>query len=357
MRPRDPDRVVLTVEPPPKMLEPDSPSSIDPLIGPQSPDIELTSNRRCSHKADNVQLLDKLLRVEEEVGSGAILRTDPRGHYKRVFDYDSSDFNTPEAECVVQESSKAQVHQPQEISGGDSKPPVKLKEDVVRNGVTEQPGVASGDSGQSSMENMSSSQSDDVSRSSTVPSCHGGSPMGNQTTNSIARTRPSPRNPVTQTSSPLLLNEAGRTIPSVGGSAQRSVAQPQINEDLRSNPSATASSIPRNAGATVPHGAGTNNSNNQSEKQEAFNPWEHRVETSGPSYENVSLAEKSTKGPSSCSDKPQVVAASGNNGSMYDSAERLGEQAGAGDSGVVVDLQGNTSLRKGRSKNSNAVLL
>ena len=63
------------------------------------------------------------------------------------------------------------------------------------------------DSGKSSMENVSS-QADDVSRTSIVPSSS--SPAGTPTDshgNNIARCRPSPRHPVTEHSSPLLLNE------------------------------------------------------------------------------------------------------------------------------------------------------
>ena len=39
MRPRDPDCMVLTVEPPKQYLEPDSPKSTDQLIGPITPDL------------------------------------------------------------------------------------------------------------------------------------------------------------------------------------------------------------------------------------------------------------------------------------------------------------------------------
>ncbi len=63
MRPKDSDRVILTVEPQRKFIEPDSPNSMDQLIGPQSPDID-----------------DSL--CVSEYGSG-------KGHFKRVFDYDN----------------------------------------------------------------------------------------------------------------------------------------------------------------------------------------------------------------------------------------------------------------------------
>lgn len=65
----DADRMVLTVEPPTKCLEPDSPLSTDPLIGPQSPDYPKEASNLRNNKAANMsasaESLDKLLSEEE----------------------------------------------------------------------------------------------------------------------------------------------------------------------------------------------------------------------------------------------------------------------------------------------------
>jgi hypothetical protein len=76
MRPTDADRVVLSVEPPVKCLEPDSPLSTEPLIGPQTPDYKLPlsppykMDRHANLRA-SAESLDRLLAEEEAKTSAA----------------------------------------------------------------------------------------------------------------------------------------------------------------------------------------------------------------------------------------------------------------------------------------------
>ena len=346
MRPRDPDRVVLTVEPPKKFIEPDSPSSMDHLIGPQSPDIEAANYRRPHVSvSDNKELLDRLLEEEPSAALQASAHARGvcgRGQYKRVFDYDNtiseeSGDLSPETETAP-ECSTALVHHhpPDSDKRSDDEEDDALNAGDTSDNVTQE---TCDDSGKCSMENVSS-QVDDVSRTSTVPSSS--SPVGTPTEshgNSIARSRPSPRNPVTEHSSPLLLS---KKVPNLNKNKQ-SVSD---SVKLRSN-TATRSSIPKSPVNKTQQQVG----NSPSAGQDAFDPWEPRVKSgSGASYENVPLGRSTTK------TKPSERTVS-DRYSMYDSPERFKDSSSAGDSGVVVDLQGNSSLHKRHDQNGTDTVL
>ena len=359
MRPRDPDRVVLTVEPPKKFLEPDSPSSVDHLIGPQSPDIEVASNRR-PRVSDNTELLDRLLEEEpfttlepsvpSRGGESGICGS--RGQYKRVFDYDNaiseeSGHHSPGAEGVSACSTALVHHHPQDSHRRPEKPDDDDDhldaEEVTGDTIAQK--TLDDDSGKSSMENVSS-QADDVSRTSIVPSSS--SPAGIPTDshgNNIARCRPSPRHPVTEHSSPLLLM---KSVPSLSSKNKQPVNMDTTNNKICSN-SATRSSIPKS-----PLTPQAGNANCQMDS-EPFDPWEPRVKgPSGASYENVNLRNSTTK-----SNSAERVADNNDRYSLYDSSDRSKDSSSAGDSGVVVDLQGNSSLqnkRHGRNKSETVLL-
>ena len=360
MRPRDPDRVVLTVEPPKKFLEPDSPSSVDHLIGPQSPDIEVASNRR-PRVSDNTELLDRLL--EEEplatlepsvpgIGGGSGI-CGSRGQYKRVFDYDNaisekSGQHSSGVEGVPACSTALVHHHPPDPHRRSEKPDDNDDhldaEDITGDTIIAQE-TLDDDSGKSSMENVSS-QADDVSRTSTVPSSS--SPAGTPTDphgNNIARCRPSPRHPVTEHSSPLLLM---KSVPSLSSKNKQPVSTDPTYNKICSN-SATRSSIPKS-----PLTPQTGNANCQLDSKEPFDPWEPRVKApSGASYENVNLRSSTTKSNSS-----EKVADDNDRYSLYDSIDRSKDSSSAGDSGVVVDLQGNSSLQSKRnSRNKSETVL
>ena len=361
MRPRDSDRVVLTVEPPKKFLEPDSPSSVDHLIGPQSPDIEVASNRR-PRVSDNTELLDRLLEedplatLEPSVpgrgGGGGICGS--RGQYKRVFDYDNtiseeSGQHSPETEEVPACSTALVHHHPpdphrrSESPADDNDNDHLDAEELTGDTICTAQETLDDDSGKSSMENVSS-QADDVSRTSTVPSSSGTptDPHGNN----IARCRPSPRHPVTEHSSPLLLT---KSVPSLSSKNKQPVSVDTTNNKICSN-SATRSSIPKS-----PLTPQAGNVNCQLDNKEPFDPWEPRVKgPSGASYENVNLRSSTTKSNSS-----ERIADDSDRYSLYDSIDRSKDSSSAGDSGVVVDLQGNSSLqskRHGRNKSETVLL-
>ena len=365
MRPRDPDRMVLTVDAPKKFIEPDSPSSMDHLIGPQSPDIEVASNRR-PRVSDNKELLDRLLEEEPSAAleqglpsrGGASATGGSRGQYKRVFDYDNtineeSGEHLPEGAGVAECSTALVHHHPPEVhnrksedaedDGADPLDSVDAARDTLAQDTLDD------DSGKSSMENVSS-QADDVSRTSTVPSSPSGAGTPTDShggNNSIARSRPSPRHPVTETSSPLLLT---KSVPSLNIKNK----QPAINPDTTNNKlcsnSANRSSIPKSPKASQA-------SNCHSDGQATFDPWEPRVKApSGASYENVPLSKSTTKSRSNSSER---TVDGKDSYPLYDSIDRSRDSSSAGDSGVVVDLQGNSSLqskRQDRNKSETVLL-
>ena len=90
MRPRDPDRMVLTVEPPKRYLEPDSPNSMDQLISPQSPDFDNECQKKKSNLNGSSESLDQMFKEDER-------RKPPVGakrrqySYKPVFNYEVTD--------------------------------------------------------------------------------------------------------------------------------------------------------------------------------------------------------------------------------------------------------------------------
>ncbi len=165
VRPKDSDRVILTVEPQRKFIEPDSPNSLDQLIGPQSPDID--------------DSLDRCI-----PGSG-------KGHYKRVFDYDNrineelcGDFK--KEPISKQSCSAAVIHHPESQCKHDVDDSIEGAVGGQYSGAVDgqHPVFGSTASCMDPPKNNPFSQSAD-----------------------IVRYRPSPKHPVTQKSSPIVLEK------------------------------------------------------------------------------------------------------------------------------------------------------
>lgn len=195
--------MVLTVDPPRRFLEPDSPNSTDQLIGPQSPD------------------LDQLQKTTYPCSSGSreslsSKRPDPskqQPFYKKMFNYDL--VTKPAANRAAgekRESKDGDTDQPSEndalIPQVPTKPDSTNQKTIDRSPSSHsvndvQTSSSNGDSGQSSLENLSS-QGDspnepDLGISST-PACPPSRASQHQAAAviaaaNIARSRPLPKRP------------------------------------------------------------------------------------------------------------------------------------------------------------------
>ncbi len=331
---------------------------MDQLIGPQSPDLDTAHNRR-PNRDKNFELLDRLLEEDpaalEPTGPGpvAVLGAAAgaaRGHYKRVFDYDhttqddSSGLDTPDKEAIP-ECSSVLVHHSAEPLKDSEEVQIHNTCVVVNNGKTDTMVTSSSDcfddSGKSSMENVSSSDNFTAKK---------------QPVNSIVRSRPSPKNPVTQLSSPLVLTDSSSkgSTNTPSSSLKRNMnghQQQPGNEKSRNTEAAPVTSF-------LPANSGTNLANGHMEGAEHLTSCEEpksALRDSGASYENVPLGDKNaTTKPRSASagssDRTQQNAHALHDGyaACNNSSDR--HQDSGGDSGVVVDLRGASSLHRKRDK-------
>ena len=102
MRPRDADQVVLTVQPPKKCIEPDSPNSTDDLIAPQSPDYNIGEQSKRPNLSASAESLDKLLKEEDALDTRA-LNNKPFAYNR--FNYFPEDQSSQQSEDLSNEAS------------------------------------------------------------------------------------------------------------------------------------------------------------------------------------------------------------------------------------------------------------
>ena len=209
MRPRDPECMVLTVEPPKKYVEPDSPNSLMHLIGPQSPDYKDVPAAETSvhplKKANgkgSAESLDKLLLHEDKLTGN-------------VFKYDSfiSDAclsqpggRTSQFDTLNDESCQKCSQQACDRLSADG---ASQGNDSGSERCSGSPGrVNTMDSGKGSLDSF---QREIGSASPRLALDRGGKyAPGDSSTlpGSIARSRPSPKQPVTEQSSLLSLDKS-----------------------------------------------------------------------------------------------------------------------------------------------------
>ncbi len=245
MRPQDPDRMVLTVEPPRRYLEPDSPNSMDQLIGPQSPDFDNAPLQKKPNLSTSAESIDKLLKEDNT-------KTQPPTNiakcklfsYKPVFDYEAT--------------GELKKNALKNVMGATAEPPTLEVSAVMHTNETQSAQPRGGDNIASLSMNtptetnhLDSGLQNNLSQGvGSVPP--GGvaavSPSGNSSTNtdtcssmpantqntsnlpaSIARSRPSPKRPITE-SMTLLSLERGcshKALHTPAGSDSTSTCLPQ----------------------------------------------------------------------------------------------------------------------------------
>ena len=235
MRPRDPDRMVLTVEPPRKYVEPDSPNSLMQLIGPQSPDyregIPTEPSMHQLKKANgngSAESLDKLLLHEDKITGSP--------QYGNVFSYDSfiSDacLSPPGGRPAEVQFATAK-DQPCDKSGKQQADGASRCNDSDSELSCSGPGrVNTMDSGKGSLDSfpreMGSAARLTLEGGNYVPGDSATLPS------SIARSRPSPKKPVTERSSLLSLDKSHPKLqPCWSGDTLATTSSPSL--DMRTS--------------------------------------------------------------------------------------------------------------------------
>ena len=329
MRPKDPDRMVLTVEPPRRYLEPDSPNSTDQLIGPQSPD------------------LDQLNASAQGAGAGKepaarrpeALKSKP--FYKKMFDYDLG--TKPVSNRAAGEKREAGSQDtdlpgendaliPPETNAPKPEVPrrVPLTSSLSQNSCNDaQSSSSNGDSGKSSLENLSS-QGDSPSGPnlgiSSAPTCPPSRASQHQAAAAIAAANIARSRP--QTKRPFIENISLDRGPHAG---------PKANNKADSNNAQQTSSASANKDAS------TTDPNSRSSASSSPLP-------APVTYENVPVT---TAGGNATSSSPLY---SGKCSSASSSSPCQPAAAAAspecdngkdpGDSGVVIDLKNGSVLGK-----------
>ena len=260
MRPRNADRMVLTVDPPKKCLEPDSPSSIDQLIAPQSPDYDTqVLKRRPQLGAASSASLEDLLQPDERAALNAAGVAPRKKCPPNIFNYDSMLHRRSE----VPQASGVDVGVLPHLykqSSLDSAPCVvtvlPTHPEASHEGSLDSTaddysvaGTVEADSGQSSLANLSDSATSHTSKPSTSSSTGAlssishsndrsiGGALGMQH-GSIIRNRPSPKKPVTHSSSQLSLEKSpGSHLSTDAAAAASPAAHCEEHGDVWSNPS------------------------------------------------------------------------------------------------------------------------
>ena len=280
MRPRDSDRMVLTVDPPLKYLEPDSPNSMDQLIGPQSPDIGHLLHKKPNLRA-SAESIDELLHREEKgaasSGDGRARKEDgalPKKNfsYQRVFDYDMAADSLEnqaddalEAQAVAEGGTSAAIVGPPQSSsamggagagGGAGAAQLEQGSYLPAKGTpADGDGESAGDSGKSSLENMS--QTDLSSQVSSKYS------SGNTSPTQWQQPRVVPKPPQ---------ETSGRLAPLGPASSTASASS-------KNSPAARASTATAAMGKTLcesPLRNQVSHSNSSKELAASANPWELR---------------------------------------------------------------------------------
>ncbi|KAK2191827.1 hypothetical protein NP493_44g04010 [Ridgeia piscesae] len=238
MRPRDPDRMVLTVEPPRKYVEPDSPNSLMQLIGPQSPDYrEGMATEPSMHqlkKANgngSAESLDKLLLHEDKLTGSP--------QYGNVFSYDSfiSDaclsppggradevqFATAKDQACDKSGKQQQAEDRMSADGAS-----RCNDSDSELSCSGPGRVNTMDSGKGSLDSfpreMGSAARLTLEGGNYVPGDSATLPS------SIARSRPSPKKPVTERSSLLSLDKSHPKLqPCRSGDTLATTSSPSLN--------------------------------------------------------------------------------------------------------------------------------
>ena len=369
MRPRDPDRIVLTVEAPRKYLEPDSPNSLDQLI---SPDGEQLMQKKPNLRA-SAESIDELLKHEQtgtELSGKDVLGQNPFS-YQRVFDYEV----TPEHVPYVASRAPGAVN----LGGADGELVEAGAGDMYFSGrgyIAQQEEKCSsllngtdtafcvdesvGDSGKSSLENMSQTDSGSLL-------CHLSSGEKNPPPNSkhqpgiICGSPTSNGSTATVAGSWVVLQDSGTSV------QKKSVAPTPPNHCYQ------------NAASPLPVGLLSQSVDRVSSSQctdsaQSVSPWEPRClgtpphaptgsSQGDPNYVNIAMANTPARPRPDMSHRSDLSqnACQGNGGpiqtSIYPSGIQTAseiqrdEEAGRdpGDSGVVTDL----TTTKGTSRSGN----